>query len=100
MYTARNAENIKVLVTGLVGGAELPFPGLKRYICKATGNENFCPQKSGQEYTATINLPILSVFPNVSWKNDLSLFHLNMLYFSSQIHSQKKTFYHPNSLLR
>ncbi|OQR78448.1 epididymal secretory protein E1-like [Tropilaelaps mercedesae] len=65
-YTApKNVETVKVLISGLVGGAELPFPGLKRYICKTPGNENFCPQTAGQEYTATITLPILSVFPKI-----------------------------------
>lgn len=61
----RSAQVVKVLITGFVGEAELPFPGFKRYVCKTPGNENFCPQTAGQEYTTTMVLPILSVFPNI-----------------------------------
>nr|QWT69288.1 Niemann-Pick type C2-3 protein [Neoseiulus barkeri] len=65
MTAPKKVENVKVLVTGLVGDAELPFPGFNRYVCKHPSNKDFCPQEPGKDYTLTLQLPILNLFPKI-----------------------------------
>ncbi|XP_003748537.1 NPC intracellular cholesterol transporter 2 [Galendromus occidentalis] len=65
MVAPKKVTNVKALVTGTVGDAELPFPGFDRYVCKHPDNKNFCPQEPGKEYTLNLSLPILNLFPKI-----------------------------------